>query len=355
MNLNIFLQDSDLFALIFTVGSVLINGPRKLQQRGPIPAEYNVEEVQPGELTEKQRKFFESYDRKLAEMSYFPVCTYRVTNLERTLIRRYTNPTDPASCTVMAMEVKYRLKNETRWAPTRLVTFRTDFTDGTSLMTRNMKRKTLLDTLPGFTIQECPTLDDPAAIKKRHDARAREMTCPQPSLVDAKRIFDQIREEHRRFADYQVQRGLYAPDPKGYRMTSKAHWRGIRNHYNPFVQRVSPMRMIFSALTAIGLPSLTYVYFASTRAAAAPGSTMNVALAAQMPLLLVSYVVAGVAIGLLIERNSFLWGFRLTYAGVHLCTGWWTSPIPFSTIAALVAFWVTRYTHRRKLMLAPTT
>lgn len=344
--------DTDLIVLIATVGSVLINGPRRLQRRGPIPAEYDVQGVPLGELTEKQRAFFEPYDQKLSALNYFPSCTYRIANLERSLIRRYSHPTDPAYCTVVAMEVKYHLQNEVRWAPVCLVTFRTDFTDGSSLITRNMKRKTLLDTLPGFTIQDCPNVDEPAALKKGHDAMASGMGCPQRLPSDPKSIFEQIRAEHRGFSEYQVERRLYARHPKGYVLTSKAHWRGIRNHYNPFLQRVPPVRMLLSALIAIGLPSLTYVYFKSAFAAAAPTDVMGIAAQAQIALLL-SYVVAGIAMGLLIERNAFLWGFLLTYLGVHLCTGWWGSLVPFSTIAALTAFWVTRLQHRKRLMLAP--
>lgn len=345
-----FLADNDLIAFLVAVVTVLIKAPKILRQRAPVPAEYNMEEVQPQTLTEKQRHFFESYDQKLAALNYFPVCTYRVTNLARTLIRRYGSPVDPASCAVTAMEVKYRYKNEFRWAPTRLVTFRTDFTDGTSLITRNMKRKTLLDTVPGFTIQECPTLDDPAALKKRHDAKTAALGCPQPASSDVKRIFEQIRDEHQRFSEYQVQRGTYARHPQGYVLTSKVHWRGIRNHFNPFVQRVAPVRMVFSALAAVGLPSLTYAYFSSAFAAAVPSNVMNVAMTS-MVFLLLSYIVAGAAIGLLIERNAFLWAFLLTYLGVHACTGWWISAMPYSTIAGGTAFWVTRLQHKRKLML----
>lgn len=345
-----FLADNDLIAFLVAAVTVLIRGPKILQQRAPIPAEYNIEEVPPQTLTEKQRQFFETYDQKLSAMNYFPVCTYCVTNVERTLIRRYGSPVDPASCTVTAMEIRYRYKNEFRWAPARVVTFRTDFTDGTSLITRNMKRKSLLDTLPGFTIQECPNVDDPAALKKQHDAKVPSLGCPQPASTDVKTMFEQVRAEHQRFSEYQVERGTYARHPQGYVLTSKVHWRGIRNHFNPFVQRVAPVRMAFSALAAVGLPSLTYAYFSSAFAAAGPSDAMNVAMTSMVSLLL-SYVIAGACIGLLIERNSFLWAFLLTYLGVHACTGWWISPMPYSTIAGITAFWVTRLQQRRKLML----
>ena len=348
------LADTDLLAIVVTVVSVLRKAPALLRQRPPVPAEYEIEEVLAHKLTEKQRDFFDPYDRKLAALNYFPVCTYRIANLERTLIRKYANAAEPASCSVSALEARYRYKGKICWAPARLITFRTDFTDGTSLITRNAKRRTLFDTLPGFTIQERPTVEDPAVLKRMHDAKAGGMGCPQGRPTDVARFFEQIRDEHRRFSEYQIKRGLYALHPQGYVLTSKTHWRAIRNHYNPFVQHVSPVRMAASALLAIGLPSLTHAYFSLALSAADSANFMNVALLAQVSLL-ASYAAGGAAIGLLIQRNSFLWAFLLTYMGVHLCTGWWVSPMPFSTIAALTSFWVTRLQYKRKLMLAPTS
>ena len=347
------LADTDLLTMELTVVSVLRRAPTILRQRRPIPAEYKIEEVPLSNLTEKQRDFFETYDRQLADLNYFPVCIYRIANLERTLIRKYTNPTDPGRCEVAALEVQYHYKGEIRWAPVRVIRFRTDFADGTALVTRNANRRTLFDTLPGFTVQECPTVDDPATLKRIHDAKAAAMGCPQTRSHNIRSLFEQIQDEHRRFSEFQIERGLYARCPEGYVLTGKTHWRAIRNHYNPFVQRVAPIRLGICAILAIGLPSLAHAISTSSVLSASPAQFMSLVLAGQIWLLL-SYFIAGVAIGLLIQRNSFLWAFLLTYLGVHLCTGWWTSPVPFSTVAALTAFWVTRLQHKRKLMLAPT-
>jgi hypothetical protein len=348
------LADTDLLTMVLTLASVLRRAPAILRQRPPIPAKYEIEEISVDRLTEKQREFFDSYDRQFAELNYFPVCTYRIANLERTLIRSYANPTDPARCDIAALEVRYQYKGQIRWAPARVMRFRTDFTDGTSLVTRNAKRRTLFDTLPGFTIQECPAVEDPAMMKKIHDAKAAEMGCPQTRSNDIQRFFEQIQDEHRRFSEFQIDRGLYAYCPEGYVLTSKTHWRAIRNHYNPFVQRIAPIRLAICAVIAVGIPSFAHAFSTSSIRSASPAEVMNVAFAGEVWLFL-SYITAGLAMGLLIERNSFLWAFLLTYLGVHLCTGWWLSTIPFSTIAALTAFWVTRLQHKRKLMLAPTT
>lgn len=196
-------------------------------------------------------------------------------------------------------------------------------------------------------------MEDPATLKRLHDAMAATMGCPETRSNDIKSLFERIQDEHRHFSEFQIERGLYARCPEGYVLTSKTHWRAIRNHYNPFVQHVPPMRLATCALAAIGIPSLAHAFFSSSVLSASSADFMNVVIVGQISLL-ISYIIAGAAIGLLIQRNSFLWAFLLTYLGVHLCTGWWASPIPFSTISALIAFWVTRLQHKRKLMLAPT-
>lgn len=345
--------DNDLLTFVLATVGTLLRAPRRLQQREPVPAEYEPEEVPAEKLTEKQKRFFEPYDQKLAAMHYFPVCTYRIANHQRTLLRRYACPVDPAYCTVIAAEVKYHYKGREQWAPTSLVTFRTQFTDGSALTTRNMKVKTLFNTLPGRVVQECPNTDEPQALKRKHDAKVGSMGCPQPFPSDVSRILDAVRTEHREFAEYQVKQGLYRRDPGGYALTSRAIWRGIRNHYNPFAQRVSPIRLALSALLATGIPAAAFWKVEGSFREAA-GTGLGIGLESRA-ILLASYVLAGVAIGFLIERSPFLWGFLLTYVGVHVCTGWWISTIPFSMIAALTAFQVKRLRHRQRLMLQPRT
>ena len=348
-----FWLDTDLVAFALTIGGTLLRAPRRLQQREPTPREYQPEEVPPAQLTDKQRQFFEPYDHKLAAMNYFPVCTYRIPTMHRNLLRRYSSPVDPAYFTLIAAEVKYHYKGRAEWAPTSLLTIRTDFTDGRALTTRNMKRKTLFDRQPNRVVQECPNVDDPAALKKKHDSAAQSMGCPQPFPSDVSRVLNAARTEHEEFVQYQVTRGLYRSDPRGgYALTNKAIWRGIRNHYNPFAHRIAPLRMALSALLAVGIPAIAFVLMAGGGQQASPGTHLVLDMQGEA-VLLASYVAAGAAIALLIQRSPFLWAFLLTYVGVHLCTGWWASPIPFSLIAALTAFQVKRFRHFQRLMLQP--
>lgn len=58
------LADTDLLTMVLTVVAVLRKTPAILQQRPPIPAEYEIEEVPAEKLTEKQRDFFPAYDQQ---------------------------------------------------------------------------------------------------------------------------------------------------------------------------------------------------------------------------------------------------------------------------------------------------
>jgi hypothetical protein len=343
--------DDDLVAFGIAVARTLMVAPGILRQRDPIPAEYAPEEVRDESMTEKQRSFFQSYDRKLAEMNYFPVCTYRVANYQRNLLRRYASPIDPAYCIVMAMEVKFQEGGQPAWAPVSLITFRTDFTNGISLTTRNKKLKTLLDHYPTRLVQECPYADEPATLKKLHEAKVAGMGIAQPFPTDVARVFENVRAEHREFAQHQVERGLYRRDAQGgFALTNKTHWRAIRNHFNPFVQRVPPPKMALCALLAVGIP--VAVYWALATGTQAYPAAYELPFASEgVALFFVSYVLAGAVIGFLIGRNPFLWSFLLTYLCVHLCTGWWFSAVPFSSVAAAVAYQVKRMRQRQRLML----
>ena len=68
-------------------------------------------------------------------------------------------------------------------------------------------------------------------------------------------------------------------------------------------------------------------------------------------MLIGSYVLAGAAVGVLLEKGQFVWGFLFCFLGVHLVTGWWTSPAPFGLIAAVAGHAVSRMRKRQRLIL----
>ncbi len=349
------LLDSDLLVFVYTLVSVLLKSPAALRagaQTRRMPVVFQFQQLSPAELSEGQRKFFEPYDEKLAAMQYFPVCTYRVANFGHNLVRRYLNAADPASCSVLAVEVKVKTSGVVAMAHSSLLEFTTRFAGGSRLTTRNMKHKTLMDQPPGRLVQECPTVSDPAALKKRHDARCAQLGAPQPPEMNVQRGFETLQREHQSFMDYQVERGLYRREADGcYVESGKLHWRGIRNHFNPFVHRFSPLQFAAALVLAVGIPSLAHWKAAWVMAALPPTGLPAAAL--EDLVLLAGYLLAGAAVGLLLQRSTFLWTFLLTYLGVHALTGWWTSGIPFSGLAALAAYSTAQMAKRRKLILLP--
>jgi hypothetical protein len=348
--------DSDILVFVATCTRVLMTAPARLRRQGLlIPEEYRLEEVPEQAFTEKQRQFFAPYDEKLAAMNYFPACSYRVANLARSLLRRYANPTDPAYCTVIAAEVKYYYKGEQQWAPISQTNFRTDFTNGRSLTTRNMNIKTVMDRLPEHDVQECPNVKDVAELKARHDKKAAKLGVAQPFPNHVEKIFEAIRADHRRFSEFQLERGIYERrSPGGYAVSRKAHWRGIRNHWNPFAQHVSLPRLAVAVLVATGIPTLTYLRVAPGLAPLWPRTSIELLVASQV-VLLASYLLSGAVIGLLFKRSVFMWAFLLTYIGVHLCTGRWFSLLPFSGFAGSAAYSVKRLRQRQRVMLQPSS
>jgi hypothetical protein len=231
-----------------------------------------------------------------------------------------------------------------------LVAFRTEFTDGKSLTTRNMRLKTLLDQPPEYIVQECPNVHDVQALKQRHDARATTLGVPIAPEASASRIFEFYQNEHRRFSEFQVQRGTYLRAPGGYLVGSRAHGRGIRDFLIPFSQRFSILRLTLAALIAVGLPSFTYLRLVPLVVPRSDSSGLDPTMVGAV-ILGTSYALAGVAVGLLLEMNGFLWAFLLTFVGVHLITGWWPSVIPFGLIAGMASHASAKLLKRRQLVL----
>ena len=58
--------------------------------------------------------------------------------------------------------------------------------------------------------------------------------------------------------------------------------------------------------------------------------------------ILACYLVAGALIGYVLERQTFLWVFLLTYLPVRLFTSGSLGPIPYSALAGSVAYCVAR-------------
>jgi hypothetical protein len=346
--------DIDLLAFLATVGRIVFASMPNLKKNSvPIPAQYDYEEISDGTLTEKQKAFFAPCDEKLAAMQYRPMCTYRVRNYGANLMRRYINPTDRASCTVMAVQVRTRVDGVQTGTLASNVSFFTIFMDGTQLTTRNMRVRTVLDHPPKYVVQECPYEEDLQAMKKKHDARAAKLGVPVSAETSVQRMFEFYQKQHQQFSEYQVERGTYKRTATGYVVAEKAFWRGIRNFLVPFAERVSVTRLVLAGILAIGIPAAAHQRVVPWVTESGGQAWRDWKIAVVL-VLCASYALAGVAVGLLLEKGEFIWGFLFCFVGVHLVTGWWTSPAPFGLIAALVAHAVSRMKKRSRLILRPS-
>ena len=346
--------DVDLVVFLAAVGRILFGSmPQLRRNAAPIPAEYEFEEVPSESLSPEQQEFFVPYDKQFLTMQFRPMCTYRVRNYRANLMRRYINPSDRASCTVTAVEVKTKVDGVATAVLASNVSFLTVFTDGKQLTTRNMRVRTVLDHPPEYIVQECPYESDMTVLKTKHDSRAVKLGVPVAAETSVARMFEFFQAQHRRFSEYQVQRGTYERTATGYAVGKKAFWRGIRNFLVPFAERFSAMRLIAAGVFAIGLPSLTYLRLLPELTPLANHAGLDAGIG-RLVILGASYVLAGASVGLLLQKSQFIWGFLFTFVGVHLVTGWWVSPVPFGLIAALVGHSLAQMRKRRPVILQPS-
>jgi len=349
------MPDLDFFIFLFTIGATVFLSPGRLRKTARlIPRVYIFEEVDPSSLTLQQRSYLEVQDAKLAPLHYYPVCTYRIANYVPNLLRSYIRSGDNARCVVMIVELAVKVGDTNAVHHSCVTEFITKLPNDGSLMTRNMGLKSLMDQPPEKIVQECPNLYDPKELKRRHDLRAATMGNMLPPAADARAIFQEVQSGHERFSQFQVQRGILRFDPArdGYTTTDKAHWRGIRNHFNPFVQPFPIARFAPAVLAGALLPLLGMIQLAP-RITQWLGPTIFSGVLVSSVVILAFYIAAGAAIGILLERATFLWGFLLTYLAVHLALGWTAGMIPYSTLAGLAAFYATQFRSRRKLIILP--
>jgi len=208
-----------------------------------------------------------------------------------------------------------------------------------------------MDPPPYQIVQERPEITEPSEMKQEHDRKAAVMGFPVPPPSDTASTFKDIQEEHLRFSDYQVSEGNYTlqPDGNGYALADKILWRGIRNHLNPFAHRFSMRRFLPAVLVAIALPLFALLKLAPAAAEAARNVGFPPTLAAQS-VTIACYLIAGAAIGYLLERHTFIWVFLLTYLTVRLL-GAELGPLPYSAFAGSVAYSVAQTKKRRRAVL----
>jgi len=346
--------DPELIVFFYTIFKVLGSLPRLRRSATPIPVRYEIEEINPLRLTEAQERYLAPYDKNLAAMNYWPVCTYRIANYGHNLLRNYINPAETSRCVILIHELKIGATGKASPVNSCTMSFHTRFTDGTILTTRNMRIKSVLDRPPYQVVQERPGIDEPAEMKQEHDSKVRKMGTPVQPPSNVKAIFEDIQSEHARFNEYQLAQGAYRlqADGKCFVTTDKVRWRGIRNHLNPFAHRIPVRRFLPAALLAVFLPLLTVLKVAPAVAEAARMLGLP-PLVAGGAVILAAYLIAGAAIGYVLERQTFVWVFLLTYVTVRLIAGADLGPFPFSTFAGSIAYSVALAKKRRRAVLLP--
>lgn len=346
------IPDGDLLAFFWTTAVVVFGSHAQIRKNTPkIPAKYELEEISDSQLTLAQKEYLRPIDAQLEAINYRPDCTFRATNFGHNLMRRYSNPADPASCELTVVEVKSRVGNVETAANVNTVSFTSRLSDGRRLNTRNMPLKSVMDRLPHQIMQEFPNLTDLAALKRKHDSRVAQLGPVLPPPYGAKDIFAEMQREHERFCAHQVSQGVLRLIPEGrvYEITNRAANRGIFNFFNPFSKRVALPQTLLSALIGAFFPLVGILKIAPIVHAV----TANSPLAFQAPILVIiaCYALAGMLMALIGGPKSYTWMMLVTYVPAHLLAGWTFGWLPYSSVAHVVCHYVGQAKQRRSLVL----
>jgi hypothetical protein len=352
--------DLDLPIFVWSMGKVIFGAKKRLQQaQRAIPVVQNLAEVPAESLDQGIKDYIRPFDEHLATLNYFPDCTFRVLNFKnfgRNLARHYYNAADFASCTLTIVEIRVKVNGVENIKTAASISFKTGFSNGTILTTRNSGLKTLMDHPSYSILQQCLHTTNLAELKRRHDVKVVELTAlsaplPPPAGVEA--VFATHHSEHKKFSQFQVERGLYRLLPNGdaYELTPKAYYRGVWNHFNPLAKRIELLPMLLAGLLGCVLPLMGILKFGPH-----VSQQFGQNLAAGMPFVWLTiaafYVVAGIFIGAISERPSFPWTMLISYVPTHLLAewsfGWW----PYSTFMFVTSFYVIRERRKKKSLFA---
>lgn len=345
--------DYDLFGLFWTTLIVLFASKPQLRKNSrPIPARFDRQVVDESSLSEQQKKYFAPFDAQLAALNYRPMCTFRVANYGTNLLREYSNPGDPAHCTLTVVEVQTNVRGLQSVKNSSMVSFTTRFSDGKELATRNMELKSLMDSPEYRVVQDCPSVTNLAELKKRHDARSAGFGTPVSPPLDIKSLFAAYEEENRRQFAHQVERGLLRLSPQGdsYLLTDKAFNRGIRNFFNPFARRLTLKNAFLSVLVGAAIPLYGILKLAPA-VTEQFGGDPAVGMGPEGLTIAACYAVTGVILGLFSEVQSFVWVVLITYIPAHLAAGSSLGRFPYSTLAFFISYFVYRAKQGRQLIL----
>jgi len=227
----------------------------------------------------------------------------------------------------------------------------TRFADGTRLSTKNSEFSSVFAPFPNRVTQTFPGVTDPAALKSYHDRKSEILRDRVPEFRPLTSAIADLEDYHQRFCEHQVSQKLLSLDAENgrYRDTYRTALRGIANFLNPMADNFTLARFCLGALFGAGLPLL---------AVRQQGKIMlwlaawipNQATLAHAFLLPAACTLAGIAVGAIFTRKSFIWAILLGYLPGKLFT---VSGLTFglSLAMAVIAHWTAQLLlARRKLV-----
>ncbi len=337
--------DTEIFSLLVTVAALFVVGIPQIRRTVFLPRDLQIEDIPAEKLTPAQAEFLDATDRQVAALNYFPFKTYHVPNLMgHNMVRVYLNPSDPAKCVLTMVAAK----NRTLF--TSHVEFATRYADGTCLAVNNNAVTPLFDPVPGITIHRYKGLTDVEELKRRHDAEAETMRQRGVVFYTRENYVEDFRQYHVRFCEHQLAQKLLSWDASSnlYRATTWTAVRGIRNYFNPLAGQFSLLKFLAGLLLGGGLPAFVlYERIPLTQwvqSIAGANGFLTVPL-----LTIAAYTVAGISIGLLFSRKTFIWGMLLGILPTRLLFG--TSEMGYGLWMAMIADLTGRFHNRRKNIL----
>ena len=338
--------DPEIVWFLITAAVMVVVGVPRIRRTVWLPRDLQFEEVPTGQLTPAQAAFLNTYDDKLTALQYRPFKTFRVPNMiGHNLIRVYLSSADAAKCAVTAVASK----NKSLFAS--YVEFATRYADGARLVINNNRSSGIFDEMPGVTTRRYTGLNDIAELKRRHDVEAAKFRERGIVFYNPDNYFEDFKEHHRKYCEYQASRGLLRWDARDgvYRATSWTALRGIRDFLNPLGDKnFSALRLLLGLLLGGGLPVLV-------RAEALPINLWlrvhagTAGLMASLWLPLAVYGLAGLAVGILFSRRTFVWALLLGVLPGRLIFGF--ADVGYSFWMAVIADLAGRSYNRRKNIL----
>lgn len=337
--------DSESVRLLVTVGIIFLVGIPAITRTVWLPRNLQCEVVPPDKLTPRQATFFNSYDKKMAEIAYFPLSTFRVINLKGSnLNRAYTSSSDPARCLVTMMSIGNSF--------TSCLEIVTRYADGTRLSTKNTQLSSVLATMPNRIVQQFPGIQDVAELKRRHDRKGETLLSRSPEFRPQSAYFSDLDEYHQQFCQYQESNHLLRFDTAAglYRATYRTGLCGALNFINPLADNFTVPRFILGALLGAAIPLIAATEHARILSWLSTFGTTNLALVGGL-LTPLACTVAAIAIGCIFTNKVFIWALVLGLLPAKLLALTTGLSLGSGLYMAFVAHWTARFCiSRRKLV-----